>query len=489
MKSEGLKISRRIRTFSLFLVLSIILLGVVTVDAQMAKHIKKEARVVLYDPGELGQSAGGDRVITVDGKPVFTYATAVNFNRSWTQNPKTENTPVAYFDFQGTVTVKVRAPGVKIEKATIRPLSLGIKYSIKGDTISFQLDKPAKLTIEINDDLHRAVHLFANSIEVNPPKEGDPNVVYFGPGIHRVGKIDVKSNQTVYIAGGAVVYGFIKAEKLDNVKITGRGIITGSSYDRWADCIVPIDLKQCTNSSVDGIMILDPAAWALNIFNSEHIKVNNVKIITARSNGDGITTQSCKDVLVTDCFVRGWDDNLVVKGYDGDVKGITFDNVILWTDLAQSCEVGYETRANTIEDVTFKNITVLHNFHKSVLSIHNSDNALVRNIHYENIVVEDAQMGQGDGAGSNYLIDLFINESQWSKAKERGNIRDVDFNGIQVLSGSDVPAVHIQGYDDQHTVEKVNIRNLTIFGKAIRNQKDGKFYLGDFIKDIHISKN
>ncbi|HEX2945182.1 MAG TPA: glycosyl hydrolase family 28 protein [Clostridia bacterium] len=466
-------------------VLLIMAAGLIAYDVYAAMHIRKDAQVVLYDPGPLGQAAANDRVITVDGKPVFTYATAVNFNRAWSQNPKTEKTPVAYFDFSGTVTVKVRTPGVKIEAVTIRPLSLGIKPVIKDDTLSFRLDKPAKLTIEINNNLHRAIHLFANPIETDPPKEGDPDVVYFGPGIHDVGKIEVQSNQTVYIAGGAVVHGFIKATGLDNVKIIGRGIIDGSVYDRWKDGFVPIDLQKCTNCTVDGITILDPAAWALNVFTCENITIDNVNIITARSNGDGITTQSCRNLTASNCFVRGWDDNLVVKGYDGDVSGITFDNIILWTDLAQSCEVGYETRANIIEDVAFKNITVLHNFHKPVLSIHNSDQALVRNVSYSNIVVEDAQMGQGDGAGSNFLIDIMIAESQWSQSETRGNVRDITYDNIKVLDG-ELPAIHFQGFDEEHTVENVEITGLEVLGRKIGDIGSGKFYLGDFIKNIDV---
>lgn len=471
-------------TALVIILLSIVLTAVVLLDVYLIRNIKSDSRVVLYDPGPLGQAAANDRVITVNDKPVFAYATAVNFNRAWTKNPSVENTPVAYFDFSGTVTVKIRTPGKNIDSAIVRPLALGIKPEIKGDTLSFKLNKPAKLTIELNNDLHRAIHLFANAIETDPPKEGDPNVVYFGPGIHNVGKIDVQSNQIVYIAGGAVVNGFIKGENLDNVKILGRGIMNGSGYDRWKDHIVPIDLQHCTNCSVDGITILDPAAWALNTYFCENIRINNVNIITARSNGDGITTQSCKNVKVTDCFVRGWDDNLVVKGYDGgDAKGITFDNIILWTDLAQSCEIGYETVADTIEDVTFKNITVLHNFHKPVLSIHNSDQALVKNVRYENIVLEDAQMGQGDGAGQNFLMDITIGESQWSKSKTRGNVRDVFYNNITVLGGN-MPSSHFQGFDDTHTVENVTIKNLKIMGRNITDAKAGKFYIADFTKNV-----
>jgi len=477
---------KKILIYSIVILLSIIAIVVILFDVYLFTVIRNKDRtkVILY-PAPSGIQGATDIIITVEDRPVFVYDTAVNFGRIYSRNPRLEKTPMAYFDFSGTVNVKIKAPGIDIDSVTIRPVSLGIVPAIKGDTISFKLDKPAQLTIEINNDIHRAIHLFANSLEEDPPKLGDPGVRYFRPGVHMVGSIKVKSNETVYIAGGAVVYGWIHCSSLENVKIIGRGIIDGSIYDRWEDTVVPINLFNCKNIVVDGITILNPAAWTLNTYLCENVKINNVKIISARPNSDGITTQSCKDLTVTDCFVRSWDDSLVVKGFDGDVKGITFDNVIIWTDLAQSCEIGYETRAETIEDIYFRNITILHNFHKHVLSIHNSDNALVKNVHYDNIVVEDAQMGEGDGA--NYLIDLLIGSSQWSQSSERGNIRDIFFNNVKVLSGR-FPLSRIKAFDENHTIENIHINNLEIFGELILSAEEGKFSIDEHnVKNVEFS--
>jgi len=473
--------------YSIIALLSIIVIGIILFDVYLFTVMRNKGltKVILY-PAPSGIEGATDVIITVEGRPVFVYDTAVNFTRMYIRSPILEKTPMAYFDFSGTVDVKIKAPGKDIDSVTIRPVSLGIKPAIKGDTISFKLDKPAQLTIEINNDIHRAVHLFANPLEENPPELGDPGVHYFGPGVHMAGSIKIKSNETVYIAGGAVVYGWIHCSSLENVKIIGRGIIDGSIYDRWEDTIVPINLFKCKDIVVDGISILNPAAWTLNTYLCENIKINNIKIISARPNSDGITTQSCKDLTATDCFVRSWDDSLVVKGYDRDVKGITFDNIIIWTDLAQSCEIGYETRAETIEDIYFKNITILHNFHKPVLSIHNSDNALVKNVHYENIVVEDAQMGEGDGA--NFLIDLLIDSSQWSQSSERGNIRDIFFNNIKVLSGRFFPVSRLKGFDENHTIENIYINNLEIFGEVILSPEEGEFSIDEYnVKNVEFS--
>lgn len=409
--------------------------------------------------------------VWVEGQPLSVIDTAVNHQRTWTSRPILSKTPVALFSMGGPVSVTVQFPGVTLESVTIRPLSLSITPSIKGDTAQFILREPAAVTVEYNKQVKGALHLFASAPETDIPNKKDPNVIYFGPGVHEAGLIEPKSGQTVYLAGGCVLRGYIQAGGVENVRIMGRGIIDGSQYDRWDDTIVPINFTESKNISIEGITILDPAAWTVNLYKCDTVTVDGIHIVAARSNSDGITTQSCRNVTVRNCFIRGWDDNLVVKGYDGNVKTILFENCVLWTDLAQSCEVGYETRADVMEDITFRNITVLHNFHKPVMSVHNSDNALIQNVRFENITVEDAQMGEGDGA--RLLIELTTTKSQWSKASKRGNTRGVVFDNIKVLGGKDT-SIRIFAFNKDCTIDDVLFKNMEILGKRITSLDDIK---------------
>lgn len=433
---------------------------------------KAKAEVVLYG-GPSGMKAALDRSVTVNGKPLFLYEAPVNLNRAFSEHPELTSTPMGYFDFSGTADIVIKAPGVKITSAVVRPLSLGITPKINGDTLEFAIDKPGNFTIELNNEIERAIHIFANPIEKNPPKKTDSKVLYYGPGVHKAGIVDVKSGQTVYIAGGAVVYGAFHAEGMKGITVTGRGILCGSIYNRWKETTIPIDFRHCEGVNIDGVIFMDPAGWTVNTYFCDHIKIDNIKIISARPNGDGITMQSCTNMTASNCFVRTWDDSLVVKDYDnGSSKNITFSNINIWTDLAQSCEIGYETLGPSIENVTFKDINILHNFHKPAMSIHNSDNAAVKNIHYSNITVEDAQMGMGDSTGANYLIDLSIGVSQWSISKQRGTISDVYFDNISLLSGQIQPS-RIRGDSEENLITNVFINNFTMFGKPVKTFKEG----------------
>lgn len=442
---------------------------------------QQPAKVVVYkQPGSIAPNK--EIAVWVEEAPLFVYETAVNHNRRWSESPDTSTAAMSYFDFEGRVKVEVSAQDV--QSAVVRPLSLGITPQVKDGVASFWLDRPAHLTIELNGDYTRALHLFANPLETEIPDEDDPNVLYFGPGVYETGIFEVKSGQTVYLAGGAVVYGGIIGDGVENVRVMGRGLFDGGIYDRWAQTTVPVNFKSSKDIHIEGIGFMNPAGWTVNAYFCKDVTVDNIKIITARSNGDGVTLQSCSDVMVTNSFVRTWDDSLVVKNYDnGNTDEIRFENIVVWTDLAQSCEVGYETYGDSMQNITFENITVLHNFHKPVMSIHNSDQAEIRNVTFKGITVEDAQMGDGDGTP--YLMEVTIASSQWSKAPARGLVDGVLFEDIAVLGGK-IPGSNFRGYNENSMVRNIAINNLTIGRQRITNMAQGKIQALLYAENITI---
>ncbi|WP_139903236.1 glycosyl hydrolase family 28 protein [Clostridium thermarum] len=453
-----------------------------------------KATLVLYDGPKLMRQAG-DTKISVNGNPLFVYNAPVNNTHTWVENgnPPMDYTAMTYFDFEGTAKIEIELTEVTdISKVKVSPLSAGIKPKVNGNKITFTVKKPDQYTVEYNDSVETAIHIFANPLEQDLPDFNDKNVIYVGPGLWNIDNVGLESGQTLYLSGGAVVYGTIRANNVENVTVRGRGIMDGSLWSSWKNegqiARVPIDFVNSKNIYVEGIIFMNPNAWTFNSLSSENATIDNIKIISARQNGDGITLQSCKNFTVTNSFVRSWDDSLVVKNYEGNSDNITFDNIKVWTDLAQSCEIGYETnkgqRENAvISNITFKNITVLHNFHKPVISIHNSDDATVRDIRYSNIIVEDAQMGEGDAGANKQLIDFTIMGSGWSATKERGHIKNITVENVKILSGKAAPS-RIIGFDKDHMVENVKIKGLNILGKDIKSSEDANLETNEYVSGI-----
>jgi hypothetical protein len=101
-------------------------------------------------------------------------------------------------------------------------------------------------------------------------------------------------------------------------------------------------------------------------------------------------------------------------------------------------------------------------------------------------VVENALMGRGDAGDNNQLIDFNIAASGWSSTAGRGIIKDVLIEDLTVLN-SDVgvtPPTRIYGYDEEHMVENVTIRNVVINGTKITDLKDLKAKVNAYTANI-----
>lgn len=440
--------------------------------------------------------------------PIFNCKT--NFSNKWNaEAPQRMNNGVAIFQLNGTVKLRLVSDFKLNGVCDISPRKENIPYKLQDKQVEFIISKSGQYTIELSNS--RTLHLFVNELNQYDSYKNNSNVLYFGPGIHchkndsRIDSnncINLSSNTTVFVDEGAIIEGGFRANSKSNITLCGYGIVSGAKFTRNAltgEVFVPYDFNNCDLINFYGISTLDPAGWCYNLYFSKNIDIDNVKIISSRSNGDGISLQSCQNVTCNSSFVRSWDDALVVKNYplwsnrdiEGKTKDIHFKNCIIWNDLAQSMEIGYETVGQVMEDIIFENITVIHNFHKAVISIHNGNNANIKNVTFKNIVVEDASMGKGDG--KNVLIEFTCEfSSTWSaqhKVTSLGSIDGVTIENVEVLSANN-PLISLRGSVDTrpdyqnstHYVSNVTIRNLTINGQKIDKTYDN--YEERYVKNI-----
>ncbi|MDR0293461.1 MAG: hypothetical protein LBH95_04835 [Oscillospiraceae bacterium] len=457
-----------------------------------------EATLTLYE-GPKTMRTSENASVFVNGFQLFVYDVMVNHEHIWNANTIPSDTPMAYFDFEGEAVVEIQVPGLgkPVESAAVLPLSAGIIPEVKNDRVSFTVKEPGQYTVVYNGGVNKATHIFANPLETDIPDKDDPDVFFIGPGEWELDALLLKSDQTLYLSGGAVLHTVVLADNAVNVTIRGRGIIDGSTFPAHNQpgsyARVPVDLRNCKNVTAEGFIIANANCWNFNSYATENAEITNVKIISGRQNGDGFTFQSCKNHTVRDSFARTWDDSLVIKNYSGSSRDITFENIQIWTDLAQSMEIGYETnKGNTlspeISGILFKDITVLYNFHKPVISIHNSDDAYIHDVTYRNIVVENAMM-QGDNGNNKELIDFSLQNSGWTTVKDEfGTIENVLFDGLTVLNTADgkVPASRFSGLNDEFMIKDVTLRNVTILGEKITGLKALKADVNEFCAGITV---
>ncbi len=473
-----------------------------------AQVLPAEAAVETW-PAPAGERLYEDYAVRVNGKPVSVYecrVSAVPYNQVWPgyQRPidQTELAGFATWGMSGPVTVEVTAKR-PFSSVAVRPTSRGIKPVVKGQTITFRLAKPGQLTVEF-DGYHHALHLFANPPAEKAPKAG-PDVLVFGPGVHRPGKLQLKSGQTVYVAGGAVVHTAIDARQATGVRILGRGIIDTSEYerDKGGGCI---RLSDCSDVKIEGVILRDSDVWTLAAFGCRNVSISNVKLIGLwRYNADGIDICNSQDVTLHDSFIRSFDDGVVIKGlnwgptgyHERPDRGIRVSNMVVWCDWGKALEIGAETSAPEIHDIEFRDIDIIRTTHIAI-DIQAGDRADIHDIRYEDIRVEiDDRTPLPRMQGSReekyaedmtnqsfpILIAIVIDRNNYSQDKERGRVRDVNLRNVTVL-GTRKPPSFVRGLDAEHTVNGVTIQGLRIGGRIVATAEEAHLSVGPFAAGV-----
>lgn len=443
-----------------------------------------EAKVVTF-PAPSGETTSGDYKITINGRPLDAYI-ARTLDEPFAEKKWDYGGPYSFanFDMSEKAIVRITSPK-SMRNVMILPKSSGIKPTILDDhTVVFTLHNPKKLSIEPNGKKNPLL-LFANQPEENTPKPDDPNVIYFGPGIHNPGKILLGSGQTLYLAGGAVVKGEVLATG-DNIRICGSGILDGSDW-AWKNGPVGnlIDIRNSNYIDVKDITLRGSSHWSIVLWSSKHVTVQNVKICNSRvQNDDGIDICNSQDVLITDCFIRSDDDCVALKGIDlnvpnNNVERITVENCILWCDRARIFLLGHESRAKFMRDVTIKNIDIIHFSMTPFLFEPGEEMQL------ENILVEEIRI---NGAAQQELIRLQPVVNKYMLDKVPGHIRNVTFRNLKVEGQPGKYLIKINGSDPEHTVQNVYFDKINILGQELKSDSP-TVSIGNFANNVRFRPN
>ena len=440
-------------------------------------------RVTIY-PAPAGEPLSAEYQVSVGGESVPVYIARVapaDEQRRWKAMDDKANSAEFYdtaafasFDMRSSATMAVAVIVTvprEVTSARILPSKLGIKPRIQGKSITFEIAKPCQLTIEINGEWVKSLHVFVNPPETDAPRADDPNVVYFGPGIHETGHLVVGDNKTVYVAGGAVVRTIIQPDekswissysglknyapsielKGKNIRLRGRGIIDATGCTTHARNMVYVNGSDIT---LEGVVLRDSSTWTVPIRRSDRVTVRNVKLLGYRANSDGIDICNSRDVTVEDCFIRTLDDLIVVKSDKGQgaVQRVVGRRCVLWNQVAHGLSVGAEL-ADPVDDVLFTDCDIIHDQGREwSLRVYHCDAAPVTNIRFEDIRIEEARK----------CISLWIGKAVWTRDPERGVIRNVLFRNV-AAAGKDLK-VELVGADEAHAVEDVRFENVTLNG-------------------------
>lgn len=444
-----------------------------------AAALQAAATIVTYPAGEGVPTLDTDFSVSVrqDGgpwQPVAVYPVRVDEVRGVKHHVETAS--MAYFDFDGTAEVRIVHLRAKVNSARVRPLSYGIAPAVRGDTLTFTIDRPRNLSVEVNGDIFHNLHLFANPIDSHRPSAKEirkagrkgSRLVYFGPGAHHLpgDTMRIESGQTVYIDGGARVFGQLIADRVSDVRFYGRGEVHPSGRGEG------IYIKRSRNIDADGVIVTQ-----IPVGGSDSVNISNVKSISYYGWGDGMNVFASDNVRYDRVFCRNSDDCHTVyatrKGFNGGCRNIVMENSTLWADVAHPIMIGLHGNAekpDTIQNITYRNIDILDHQEKQLdyqgcFAINCGDNNLVRDVTFDNIRVEDFRQGQ--------LVNIRIFYNKKYCLAPGAGISNILFKDVSYNGTGDELSI-IAGYSDDRKVSDITFENLKINGTKIHDDMPGK---------------
>ena len=431
------------------------------------------ADVVVY-PAPPGLTTSPDFRVMANSKEVWVErigSKLEKFDYSLYGSRDMEDLNVANFSCSGVITITIQA-NVKIDSFKIRPVSRNIRGTVNGSEITFTINGPQKLYIEINKLPHLAI--FANPLEVNPRKKGDPGVIYYGPGVHNPGKINLVSNMTMYIEGGAVVNADISGKDLKNVSIEGRGILQGK-----------MAITGSTDFNVSGIFIRNTKGWTNTLTDCHNCSYRNVKVFSYEAiySVDGIDPVSCTNFTIDDCFMRCRDDCVAIKS--GDIKlrvdSVFISNCVMvgWA-CSDGVTIGFELNGGPVENIFVKNCDILYargdgrTQGHAAFSIVCDGPAMVRNIHFEDIRVENQVEFKN--------LELIVTDGSLYGTDPPGHIKGVYLKNIS-WENKTKPFI-IRGYSPDNLAEDIIFENCRVGEKILTKISDADIRINSFAKNI-----
>jgi polygalacturonase len=251
-------------------------------------------------------------------------------------------------------------------------------------------------------------------------------IVYFPPGVYKTGTLTLKSNVTLYFAGGSVLYAdtnpptgqhqwaahsnyLIQASNTTNIEIYGRGELDCRGSDisnnpsvNGGPQIGPICIDNVNGISMYGIVANDSSEFTIHPSQgSSNINIANVKVINRYDWlwNDGMDFTDSNTGTVTHCFVRTDDDACTVKtGYSGTPHasfGITYNDMVVDTNSGCGFCAGAETNAD-IYTITAENFNVIE-CNRALALLHRNGPGSWHNMTFETWTVDDIDNGYNGG--------------------------------------------------------------------------------------------
>ena len=227
---------------------------------------------------------------------------------------------------------------------------------------------------------------------------------------------------------------------------------------------------KCKNVLIEGVKIIDSPMWEVHPVLCENVIVRGVNIATHGPNNDGCDPESCKDVLIENCFFDTGDDCIAIKSgrnNDGRRINVPTENIIIRNctmkdghgGITVGSEISGGVRNLFAHDCKLDSADLW-----TALRVKNnaSRGGKLENFFFRNITV---------GQVSRAVVEIDFNYEEGAKGEYTPLVRNYVVEGLTCTTGN--RAVDLQGLD-----------NAPIFDVTMRNCNFGVIKNDSIVKNV-----
>lgn len=226
---------------------------------------------------------------------------------------------------------------------------------------------------------------------------------------------------------------------------------------------------RCKNILIDSVTIRNSPMWVMHPALCENVTVSNVKVISHGPNSDGCDPESCKNVLITNCFFDTGDDCIALKSgrnQDGRKSGLPIENVIVrdcvMKDGHGGVVIGSEVSGGA-RNIFAENCKMdSPNLERAIrIKTNKVRGGLIENLFFRNIEVGEVKEAV---VRVNMRYPIFSDPDQ----EFIPEIRNIYVENVS--SKKSKYGVLIEGYSEEHPVEGLHLKNCRFEGVAEGNK-------------------
>ena len=229
---------------------------------------------------------------------------------------------------------------------------------------------------------------------------------------------------------------------------------------------------RCKNVLIEGVTIVNSPMWILNPVLCNNVTIQGVTVESQGPNSDGCDPESCKDVLIKNCYFNTGDDCIAIKSgrnADGRRINVPSENIVI-----QDCKmenghggvvIGSEISGGA-RNIFAENCQMNSPLLDRALRIKTSSmrGGIVENVYLRNIEV-------GQVAEQVIRVNMFYEDS----GAYLPTVRNIEVRNMRVKNGGKV-GVLLEGY------EQSPVTNVRLIDVKIENVKEPLIFSN--VKDV-----